>query len=221
MVTEDVRRELLELARSLGVESEISTALPELEIQMPSSISESTKDTSQYRIPANGQKISGHHPVSQGGFATPTHSAGHYGWDIGNNIGTPVYAIGPGIVIRIYNENDNPKGGNAVKISHENGKVTSYYAHLNEVNVGTEEIVDQNTQIGTIGTSGMIYNGVKRNTSPHLHFQVQVNDTDIDPGNIVGVLVGKLSSTASSNVRLTKIADRFTVNLSAIFKQQK
>lgn len=209
MVTEDVKKELLELAQSLGIGSEISATLPK-----------STKQISQtkYQLPSTGQKISGHHPVSQGGFATPTHAAGHFGWDIGNDTGTPVYSIGPGKVIKIYNENNNPKGGNAVKISHEEGKVTSYYAHLNEINVNIGDDVNQNTQIGTIGTSGMIYNGVKRHTAPHLHFQVQINGTDIDPGRIVDIQVGELSSTAGSNIKLTKVAEDITLSLYNLFR---
>ena len=175
--------ELEELARSLG-------------IILPGQI----ENTVNYRMPVEGKLISQHTP----GAPTPTHPQGHFGLDIQNKTGTPVYAIGPGKVIAVYNENNNPKGGNAVKISHEGGVVTSYYAHLNEVNVSKGENVDQNTQIGTVGTSGMIYNGKKRITSPHLHFQVKVNNNDINPNYIANKEVGSFSRTAKVAEMLEK-----------------
>jgi len=175
--------ELQELAKSLGI------TLP----GQDSIIS----NTQNYQMPAEGQIISTHHPLSQGGFATPTHPQGHFGLDIVGKIGDPVYSIGPGIVTQIYNENNNPKGGNAIKISHEDGVVISYYAHLDTINVSVGEEVDQNTQIGTIGTSGMIYNGQKRKTSPHLHYQVKVNGTDVNPSAIIDKPVGSFSRIAS------------------------
>lgn len=204
MIDNSLKQELLELASILGVKSEINSYLKndtKTKKNRPKKWKEKwdyiydEPSPGKYRIPAEGGLVSRHHPVSQGGFATKTHKKGHFGWDIGNSVGTPVYSIGKGIVQKITNESNNPKGGNAVMILHENGKVKSYYAHLDQINVSPNDTVDENTKIGTIGTSGMIYNGKKRHTLPHLHFQVKVNGTDIDPAKIKGAPIGSLSNS--------------------------
>ena len=178
-----MENELQELARILGINLQ--------EQQTP----EST-NIHNYRMPAEGNLVSRHIP----GIPTPTHPAGHFGLDIGGKTGDPVYAIGPGIVVQIFNEANNPKGGNSVKISHEDGTMTSYYAHLDSINVSVGQQVDQNTQIGTMGTSGMIYDGKKRITGPHLHFQVKVNGKDVDPLSVANKPIGSFSRTAVSRV---------------------
>lgn len=135
-----------------------------------------------YRVPTEGGLISHHTP----GAETPTHPKGHYGIDIGAQKGQSVYAIGPGIVRKVYSESDNPLGGNAVITSHDNGKITSYYAHMNTVNVHVGDKVDSNTIIGTVGNTGGIEHGKKRGLSPHLHWQVKINGNDINPLAIEG-----------------------------------
>jgi len=160
-----------------------------------------TTQVGKYRIPTQGTIVSRHHP----GAATPTHAQGHFGVDLGAARGAPVYAIGPGVVTKVYDESNNKKGGNAVITSHEGGQVTSYYAHLDSVSVSVGQQVDQNTQIGTVGTSGMIYGGKKRHTAPHLHWQVKVNRQDINPLAINEKQVGQLA-VANRDSRLTKTA---------------
>jgi murein DD-endopeptidase MepM/ murein hydrolase activator NlpD len=214
----DVKTELFDLASALGINIQNILNTPDDDSDNENLITNqkwkgkwdyisNPSNPEFYRIPAQGGLISKHHPISQGGFATSTHSEGHFGLDIGNNKGTPVYSIGPGQVISITNESNNPKGGNSISISHENGSVKSYYAHLDQITVSVGDQVDQNTQIGTIGTSGAIYNGVKRVTDPHLHFQVKVNGTDIDPTQISKLEIGSLSKNASNN-KLQKVAQR-------------
>jgi murein DD-endopeptidase MepM/ murein hydrolase activator NlpD len=191
MPIDNVKNELEELAKALGI------TLPGQEQAI---------SKQNYRMPAEGQVISQHHPVSQGGFATPTHPQGHFGLDIMGEVGTPIYSIGPGIVSQVYNESNNPKGGNAIKISHEEGAVVSYYAHLNEINVSVGDEVNQNTQIGTMGTSGMIYNGKKRHTAPHLHYQVKINGTDVNPSTVANKPIGSFS-------RMARLAEEFIKKL--------
>ena len=191
MLDQTIQNELLELSNELGI-----------------NISHFLNQSDKYRLPVEGQIISTHAP----GAATPTHPKGHFGLDIMNETGTPVYAIGPGEVVQITTETDNPKGGNAVSILHEDGKIKSYYAHLNTVSVSVGDEVDQSTIIGTVGTSGMIYNGKKRITSPHLHFQVKVNGSDIDPKSISNIQIGSLASDNTNN--LTKVAEELTLKYS-------
>lgn len=179
-------------------------------------IGATSADGSKYRIPCEGSIVSRHHP----GVATPTHKRGHFGVDLGAPKGTPVYAIGPGIVTKKYTEANNKKGGNAVITTHEGGKVTSYYAHLDSVNVSVGQEVDQNTQIGTVGTSGMIYNGKKRYTAPHLHWQVKINRQDINPLAIKEKPVGQLA-VAQKDTGLTKAAREVRLALLCHLANQK
>ena len=188
-----------------NIELEISELFRYLNIPWtPNNIQDESKneDLEIYKIPANGDIISKHHPVSQGGFATPTHPLGHEGLDIANQIGTPIYSMGPGIVTKIYDEGSN-KGGNAVVISHEDGKLTSYYAHLKSILVSLGDVVNQSTQIGTMGISG------NARGSSHLHWHVRLNGTPIDPTKIIGKQVGYLKE-ASIKIKLKKLAINFS-----------
>jgi murein DD-endopeptidase MepM/ murein hydrolase activator NlpD len=136
-----------------------------------------------FRLPVSGGLVSRHDP----GLVNDTHPHGHMGIDIGAELNSPVYAAAPGIVTRIYNEQDNPAGGNAITIkNNDSPKITTYYAHLNSVNVSVNEHVDQNTVIGFVGHSGGISNGKRRGISDHLHFQTIINGSNIDPLSIIG-----------------------------------
>lgn len=95
--------------------------------------------------------------------------------------GAPVFAAGAGQVSAAVASNSACGGSgtpsNYVNINHGSGVVTRYL-HLNTVTVGNGQWVDQNTQIGTVGSVGY--------TVPcpayHLHFQVLVNGNAADPG---------------------------------------
>ena len=157
----------------------------------------------KYRLPSEGGLLSRHHPVSQGGFATPTHPNGHEGFDIANKEGTPVYAIGPGFVKKVYTPQTNKKGGNSVITSHENGKLISYYAHLESVSVTEGQHVDQFTKIGTMGKTGNARGAV------HLHWNLKLNGTSVDPNQITNKPVGFVEKEAQRKDRLTKVARRY------------
>lgn len=158
-----------------------------------------------YRSPAEGGLLSRHHPVSQGGFATPTHEHGHEGLDIANTEGTPVYAIGPGKVKRLYGHGN--KGGLAVLTEHENGRLTSYYAHLNTINVKEGDEVDQSTMIGTMGKTGNARGSV------HLHWHVRLDGQTVDPSKVIGKPVGFAKKADLHKVRLTKLARRYRLTV--------
>lgn len=162
---DDIQKEILELFRYFNIE-------------IPGSSDQ------KYKAPTSGTLLSRHHPISEkGGFATPTHPQGHEGFDIANEKGTPIFAIGPGKVIKIYQEGGN-KGGNAVITSHEDGKLTSYYAHLDSINVNVGDNVNSSTQIGTMGMSGNA-RGVS-----HLHWHIRLNGKPLNPNNVIGQPVG-------------------------------
>lgn len=75
------------------------------------------------------------------------------------------------------NNNTNASGnasyGNCIKINHGNGYET-LYAHLKNVNVKLGDIVQQGQIIGHMGNTGRAF-GI------HLHFEVRLNNTRINP----------------------------------------
>jgi len=95
----------------------------------------------------------------------------HEGLDVSIPEGTPVYAIGNGMVATLMIKNSC--GGNMVVVHHNiNGKTyTSVYAHLLSINVQKEQIVNRNTIIGYSG--GQSTKSYDRCTSgAHLHLTV-------------------------------------------------
>ncbi len=102
--------------------------------------------------------------------------AGHTGVDLTLHgaYGKPVYASAGG---RVIAASYSGSYGNLIKIQHSNGYIT-YYAHLSAINVKTGETVVQGQQIGKIGSTG-------NSTGPHLHFELRINGTPVDPINYI------------------------------------
>ncbi|HEY9427811.1 MAG TPA: M23 family metallopeptidase [Gemmatimonadaceae bacterium] len=96
----------------------------------------------------------------------------HKGTDYAASSGTPVRAIGDGVVIFA-----GRKGGygNAIDIRHPNGYVTRY-GHLRGFAKGVRSgrRVSIGQTIGYVGMTGLA-------TGPHLHFEVIVNGVQRDP----------------------------------------
>jgi murein DD-endopeptidase MepM/ murein hydrolase activator NlpD len=63
--------------------------------------------------------------------------------------------------------------GNNTFIDHGQG-VISGYGHQAEINVATGDFVQEGQIIGIIGKSGRV-------TGPHLHWDIFVNGTPVDP----------------------------------------
>lgn len=94
----------------------------------------------------------------------------HAGVDIKAAWGDPVGASQPGVVKFAGWHNGY---GNLIIVSHGGG-VTTHYAHLSSfvVPVGTK--VERGTIIGRAGSTG-------RSTSPHLHYEVRIDDNPVNP----------------------------------------
>lgn len=98
----------------------------------------------------------------------------HQGLDIAAPLGSPIYAADSGSVISAtYNGGYNGGAGNWVVISHGNGMVTKYM-HCTQVFVSVGDQVSKGQNIATIGSTG-------DSSGPHLHFQVEVRGTAVDP----------------------------------------
>ena len=96
----------------------------------------------------------------------------HTGVDYAAPMGTPVMAIGDGVVtFKGYKGG----GGHTVKIKH-NSTYTSAYLHLSKYGKGVVEgaRVSQGQVIGYVGSSGT-------STGAHLDFRIWKNGTPIDP----------------------------------------
>ena len=94
----------------------------------------------------------------------------HYGTDIANVVGTPIYASNHGIVtladrLHMY--------GNAVILNHGQG-VSSSYNHLSEIHVKAGERVEKEQRIGLMGATG-------QTTGSHLHWGMVVNGVAVAP----------------------------------------
>ncbi|MCY3924054.1 MAG: peptidoglycan DD-metalloendopeptidase family protein [bacterium] len=94
----------------------------------------------------------------------------HAGIDLGTVHGQPVYSARAGVVLTA-----GPWGGygNAVVIDHGDG-LASVYAHMSEVAVRPGDLVMGLEQVGSIGSTGL-------STGPHLHFEIRLNGTAVDP----------------------------------------
>lgn len=95
----------------------------------------------------------------------------HSGVDIANPVGTTIYAAEAGIVTCAGNQGDGY--GNLVIIDHDNG-VETYYAHCSDIYVSVGDFVERGTSIAAIGMTGIT-------TGPHVHFEVRIDDTPVDP----------------------------------------
>ena len=94
----------------------------------------------------------------------------HPGIDIGVPTGTPIEAAAAGTVIWCGWESGY---GNLVVLDHHNGIATAY-AHQSRIAVSCNQDVAQGQVIGYVGCTGFC-------TGPHLHFEVRVNGTPVDP----------------------------------------
>ncbi len=90
----------------------------------------------------------------------------HHGTDYAAAVGTPVAAIGKGVVVRA----EWYKGyGNCVDVRH-NSRYTSRYGHLSKIAVRRGQSIAQGQYIGRVGNTGL-------STGPHLHFEMLVDGT--------------------------------------------
>jgi murein DD-endopeptidase MepM/ murein hydrolase activator NlpD len=108
-------------------------------------------------------------------FGTRYHPIYHYykmhdGVDIGARYGTSVYAADSGTVVTSAYSSSY---GNYVVLSHGNG-MTTLYAHMSTRKVKDGETVSKGAVVGLVGSTGA-------STGPHLHFEVSVSGSRVDP----------------------------------------
>ncbi|HXW06863.1 MAG TPA: M23 family metallopeptidase [Vicinamibacterales bacterium] len=99
----------------------------------------------------------------------------HPGLDISASHGEPVLATADGVVTSAGSAGNY---GNLVVIDHGFGIVTKY-GHLSRFAVMTGQEVRRGAVIGHVGSTG-------RSTSPHLHYEIWMNERLINPLRLLG-----------------------------------
>lgn len=94
----------------------------------------------------------------------------HDGVDFGAGHGTPIRAAADGVVVHA-----GPRGGYGTTLIVDHGRaLATLYAHQSSLAVSTGQRVTRNQVIGYVGSTGF-------STGPHLHFEVRVSGTPVDP----------------------------------------
>jgi len=99
----------------------------------------------------------------------------HAGVDFAAPTGTPVFASGDGVIEKAGRFSTF---GNYIRVRHSS-KVSTAYAHLSRYGKGIRPgvKVKQGQVIGYVGTTG-------RSTGPHLHYEVLVNNVQVNPSSV-------------------------------------
>ena len=108
------------------------------------------------------------------GTTRPSHSPSPWSidWNRTDDVGDPVVAAAAGVVTTAV-PNGTRGYGRYVVVDHGNGEST-LYGHLQSVNVGIGQTVDQGSLVGLLGDTGNA-------TGPHLHFEERLNGKTVEP----------------------------------------
>lgn len=113
-------------------------------------------------------------PICEGGICS---KGFHSGVDFTPGEGTPIQVIADGVVKTVSN-NGTSSFGTYVEIEHyiDGEVITSLYAHMKQGSspLVVGQVVSVGDLVGNVGSTGL-------STGPHLHFEIHVNGTPIDP----------------------------------------
>lgn len=99
----------------------------------------------------------------------------HSGLDFAVGAGTPIKSPAAGKVILI---GDYFFNGNTVFVDHGQGLI-SMFCHMSKVDVKLGQSLPRGGIVGRVGATG-------RATGPHMHWNVSLNDTRVDPAIFIG-----------------------------------
>ena len=103
----------------------------------------------------------------------------HRGTDFAAANGTPIYAIASGIISAAGPVSSY---GNCVQVSHgtagDGSRYDSLYAHMSRIAVNQGQQVEKGEIIGYVGNTGNVYGA---NGGYHLHLELRVNGSRVDP----------------------------------------
>ena len=118
-------------------------------------------------------------PLSSGSYKISAYygdGRNHQGVDLAANKGTPIFAVAEGTVTFAGWDGNY---GYSIVIQHNSG-IKTRYAHANALCVSVGATVSQGDMIATVGNTG-------RSTGNHLHFEVIVNGSRVNPGPYIGL----------------------------------
>ncbi len=98
----------------------------------------------------------------------------HAGLDIAATPGSPVYAPADGVVTFASYDDSY---GKLVSIDHGYG-VSTRFGHNSQIFVHVGQKVSKYDVISAVGSTG-------RSTGPHLHYEVRINGSPVDPANYI------------------------------------
>ena len=99
----------------------------------------------------------------------------HHGLDIADSMDTPIKCAMDGTVLKVLEDNSY---GKYIVVGHKNN-IKTLYAHCNEINAKVGQKVKKGNIIAYVGNTG-------DSTGPHVHFEVMVNNENINPKFIMG-----------------------------------
>ncbi|HXE28319.1 MAG TPA: peptidoglycan DD-metalloendopeptidase family protein [Stellaceae bacterium] len=147
------------------------------------------------RTPVDGARISSsfgmrHHPIL--GFTRM-----HQGVDFAVPAGTPIMASGDGVIASAGWAGGY---GNMIVLRH-NGTYSTAYGHMSHIAKGIKAgvHVHQGEVIGYVGMTGLA-------TGPHLHYEVRVDNKQINPLGVRLAATRKLEGRDLANFRAQEIA---------------
>lgn len=132
-------------------------------------------------LPASGRLSS---PFGLKRFFNQQARKPHSGLDIAAAKGSPIFAPADGIIIDTGHYFFN---GNTLLVDHGQGLISGYF-HLNKTLVDIGDEVTQGQQIAEIGATGRV-------TGPHLHWNVYLNNTKVDPAFFIGDYIHQLRTS--------------------------
>ena len=160
--------------RDDALENRIIVKSETLAEAVPKIVETGTQPLPTYIWPAYGRISSGF-----GGRAAPKAGAStyHQGIDIAVPTGTSVLASNSGTVTVAGWQSGY---GYVVYLQHNDGRVTRY-GHLSKILVRTGQKVSQGERIALSGNTG-------NSTGPHLHFEIRINGSAVNPLNYLNLL---------------------------------
>jgi len=178
------------LDRLYALKSTAYTGAATVGISMGLTKDSTTADWIRANAAPNLWPVEGHITGSFGERIDPFNGEGafHSGVDISAAVGSRVIAPADGLVTFA----DFYGGyGRAVIMDHGHG-ISTRYGHLASFAVVAGQYIHRGDTVGFVGLSG-------RSTGPHLHYEVRINDTPVNPYKYLRLTVAHLGSFAAGS----------------------
>ena len=112
----------------------------------------------------------------------------HAGIDISTSFGQPVRATADGVVVTAGLASGY---GREIMVDHGHG-IQTLYGHLSGFAVSSGQQVQRGQVIGYVGTSG-------RTTGPHLHYEVRIRNTPVNPHKYLRQTMDQFANAGGSS----------------------